>query len=83
MKAQREPQPTLWHPHRSRLPWIRAFLLEAQSSDLVVSIFKKNQNRNKKASGTKGILGLLLMFLGAIAAVVLGLYGGLASSHHH
>jgi hypothetical protein len=81
--VHRAPQPTLRHPHRSRLPWIRAFLLEAQRSDLVVSIFKKSQNRNKRGSGSKGIIQLLWIILGAIVVVVLGLYGGLASSHHH
>jgi hypothetical protein len=65
------------------LPWIRVFLLEAQRSDLVVSILKKSQNRNKRASGEKGTIQLLLIILGAIVVVVLGLYRGLASSHHH
>jgi len=74
--VQRAPQATLWHPHRSRSPWIRAFQLEARRSDLMVSIFKKSQNRNKRAGGRKGIIQLLLIILGAIAVVVLGLYGG-------
>jgi hypothetical protein len=80
---QRAQQPTLRHPHRSRRPWIRAFLLEVQNSDLVRSIFKKNQTRNKRASDTKAIIQLLLIILGAIVLTVLGLYVGLASSHHH
>jgi hypothetical protein len=75
--------PTLRHPHRSRLPWIRAFLLEARRSDLMVSAFRKSQNRNKRAGDRKGIIELLLIILGAIVVVTLGLYGGLASSHHH
>ena len=65
------------------LPWIRVFLLEAQRSDLVVSILKKSQNRNKRASGEKGTIQLLLIILGAIVVVVWGLYRGLASSQHH
>ena len=80
---QRAPQPTLRNPHRSRLPGIRAFLLEAQRSDPVVSILKKSQNRNKRARGETGTIQLLLIILGTIVVVVLGLYGGLASSHHH
>ena len=83
LNMQRAPQPTLRHPDGSRLPWIRAFLLEARRSDLMVSIFKKGQNRNKRAGDRKGIIELLLIILGAIVVVILGLYGGLASSHHH
>ena len=79
---QRAPQPALRYPHRSRLPWLRALLLEAQRSDLVVSIFKKSQNRNKRES-RKGTIQLLVIILGALVVIVLGLYGGLASSHHH
>jgi hypothetical protein len=81
--VQRAPQPTLRCPHRSRLPWLRALLLEAQRSDLVVSIFKKSQNRSRRGSSRKGIIQLLWIILGAIVVVILGLYGGLASSHHH
>ena len=80
---QRAPQRTLRHPHRSRLPWIRAFLLEAQRSDLVVSILEKSRNRNRRAISRKGIIQLLLIILGAIVVVELGLYAGLGSSHHH
>ena len=80
---QRAPQQILRRPHRSKILWIHAFLLEAKRSDLVVSAFKKNQDRNKKGSGRKGIIQLLLMILGAIVAVMVGLYGGLASSHQH
>jgi hypothetical protein len=60
----RAPQPTLRHPDRSRQPWIRAFLFEARRSDLMVSIFKKSQDRNKKAGDRKGIIELLLIILG-------------------
>jgi hypothetical protein len=81
--VQRTSQPKLLHPHRSRLPWIGAFLSEARRSDLVLSISKRTQNRSIRASGTKGIVQLLLIILGAIVVLVLGLYGGLASSHHH
>jgi hypothetical protein len=80
--VQRAPQPRLRHPDRSRLPWIRAFLLEARRSDLMVSIFKKSQNRNKTASRTEGIIRLLLIILWALVVVVLGLYSGLAYHHH-
>jgi len=81
--VQRAPQPTLRYPHRSRLPWLRALLLEAQRSDLVVSIFKKSQNRSRRGGSRKGIIQLLWIILGAIVVVILGLYGGLAPSHHH
>ena len=79
---QRAPQPTVRYPHRSKLPWIRAFVLEAQRSDLVVSIFKKSQNRNKRASRTEGIIRLLLIILWAVVVVVLGFYSGFAYHHH-
>ena len=79
-KAAQQP---LRHPHGPRVPWIRAFLLEARRSDLVVSIFNRHLNRNKKAVDRKGIRQLLLMILWAVIVVVLGLYGGLAFPHHH
>ena len=82
VNVQRAPQPTLRHPHRPRIPWIRVFLLEAQRSDLVVSILKKSQNRNKRASRTEGIIRLLLIILWAVVIVVLGFYSGLAYHHH-
>jgi hypothetical protein len=71
------------HPRRSRLPWIRSFLSEAQRSDLAMSIFKRGQYRRKRVSSRKEIMALLWIILGAIVVIVLGLYGGLASSHHH
>jgi len=77
------PQPAVRHPCGSRLQWIRAFLLEARRSELMESIFKKSQNRNKRSGDRKGIIELLLIILGATVVVILGLYGGLASSHHH
>jgi hypothetical protein len=80
--VQRAPQRTLQYPHRSKLPWIRAFLLEAQRSDLVVSIFKKSQNQNMRASRTEGTIRLLLIILWAVVIVVLGFYSGLAYHHH-
>ena len=79
---QRAPQPTLRHPDGSRLPWILAFLLEARRSDLMVSIFKKSENRNKRASRAEGIIRLLLIILWAVVVVVLGFYSGLAYHHH-
>ena len=75
-------QPTPRHLRRSKLPWIRALVLEAKNSDLMVSIFKKGQNRNKKAIRTEGIIRLLLIILWAIVVVVLGFYSGLAYHHH-
>jgi hypothetical protein len=47
----------------------------------MVSISKGN--RKNKANRKQGILQLLWIILWAIVVVVLGLYGGLASSHHH
>jgi type VI protein secretion system component VasF len=81
--VQRATQPTLRHPDRSRLPWFRALLLEAQRSDLAMAIFKRGQNRSKRVSSRKEIIQLLWIILVAIVVVILGLYGGLASSHHH
>jgi hypothetical protein len=72
--VQRATQQTLRHPHRSRLPWIRAFLLEARRSDLMVSIFKRVRSRNKRAGDRKGIIQLLWIILWAMVVVVLGLY---------
>lgn len=79
---QRAPQPTLRHTERSRLPWIRAFLLETRRSDLMVTIFKKSQNRNKRANRTEGIIRLLFIILWSMVVVVLGFYSGLAYHHH-
>jgi hypothetical protein len=81
LNVQSAPQPTPRHPDRSRPPWIRAFLLEARRSGLMVSIFKKSQNRNKTASRAEGIIRLLLIILWALVVVVLGLYSGLV--YHH
>ena len=80
---KRARRPTQRYPQRSKLPWIRELVLEAQSSDLMVSIFKKSQKRNKKASGSERAIRLVLIILWAIVIVVLGLYGGLELSHHH
>ena len=81
--VQRAPQPTVRHPPRPSVPWIRALLWEVQRSDLVLSIFKRHQNRNKRAGHRKGIRQLLLMILWAVIVIVLGFYGGLAFPHHH
>jgi len=78
----RTPQQAVRYPHGSRLPWIRAFLLEARRSDLMESIFKKSQNRNKRASHPEGIIRLLLIILWAVVVIVLGFYSGLAYHHH-
>ena len=58
-------------------------LLEARRSELVVSISKKRLNPNKRAKGRKEVIQMLWFILGAIIAVILGLYGGIASSHLH
>jgi hypothetical protein len=76
------PQLAVLHPHRSRLPWIRAFLLEARRSELMVSIFKQSQNRSKRANRTEGMVRLLLIILWSVVVVVLGFYSGLAYHHH-
>ena len=80
---QRGPQPTLRHPPRTSVPWIRALLWEVQRSDLVLSIARRRQNQNKKALDRKGIRQLLLMIFWAAIVIVLGFYGGLAFPHHH
>ena len=48
----------------------------------MVSIFMKNQGRNKAARRTEGIIRLLLIILWAMIVVVLGFYSGLAFHHH-
>jgi formate-dependent nitrite reductase membrane component NrfD len=48
----------------------------------MVSIFKKKQNRNRRASRTEGTIRLLLIILWAIVVVVLGFYSGFAYHHH-
>jgi hypothetical protein len=58
-------------------------VLEARSSDLMVSIFKKSQKRNKKAGGGEQAIRLVLIIVWAIVIVVLGFYAGLHLSHHH
>jgi hypothetical protein len=75
-------QPTPRQLQRSKLPWVRALILEAKSSDLMVSMFKKGQRRNRKASNTEAIIRLLLIILWAIVVIVLGFYSGLAYHHH-
>jgi hypothetical protein len=60
---------------------MRAVLLEAQRSELMVSIFKKGQSRNKKVNRIE-IIRLLLIILWAIVVVALGFYSGLAYHHH-
>ena len=80
---KRTRQSTAQYPPRSKLPWIRELVLEAQSSDLMVSIFKKSQKRNKKAGGSEQAIRLVLIIVWAIVIVVLGFYGGLHLSHHH
>jgi hypothetical protein len=81
--VKRTQQPTARYPPRSKLPLIRELVLEAQSSDLVVSTFKKSQKRNKKASSSEQAIRLVLIIVWAIVIVVLSLYGGLQISHHH
>jgi hypothetical protein len=73
--VQRAPHPSLRYPLGSRLPWLRAFVLEARRSDLIVSILKKGPARNKKAGGWKGRIELLLIIAGAIV-VITGLLRG-------
>lgn len=41
-------------------------LLEARRSDLMQSIFKKGQKRNKKANSSEGIIRLALIILWAM-----------------
>ena len=48
----------------------------------MVSIFKKSQNQNKRASRTERIIRLLLIILWAVVVVVLGFYSGFAYHHH-
>ena len=48
----------------------------------MVSIFKKSQNQNMRASRTEGIIRLLLIILWAVVVVALGFYSGFAYHHH-
>jgi hypothetical protein len=81
--VKRTRQPIARYPPRSKLPWLRELVLEARSSDLMVSIFKKSQKRNKKTGGSEQAIRLVLIIVWAIVMVVLGFYGGLHLSHHH
>jgi hypothetical protein len=49
---------------------------------VMVSILKKSQNRNKRASRTEDIIRLLLIILWAVVVVMLGFYSGFAYHHH-
>jgi len=79
---KRTRQPTAPYPPRPKLPWARVLLLEAQRSDLMVSIFTKSRSRNKSASPREGIIRLLLIILWAVVVIGLGFYSGLAYHHH-
>jgi len=68
--VQRAPQTMLGRADRSRQPWIRAFLLEARRSDLMVSVFKKSQRRNKRAGRAEGIIRLHLGPMNTVASNV-------------
>jgi len=81
--VQRGSQPTLRHPPRPSVPWIRALLWEVQRSELVLSITRRRQSQNRKALDRKAICQLLWMILWAVIIIVLGFYGGLAFHHHH
>ena len=83
LNVKRTRQSTARYPPRSKLPWIRELVLEAQSSDLMVSIFTKSQKRNKKAGGGEQAIRLVLIIVWAIVIVVLGFYAGLHLSHDH
>jgi len=83
LNVRRALLPKSHSPSRSKPPWIRAFLSEAKHSDMMTSILKKGQKRNKKANSSEEIIRLALIILWAIVVVVLGLHGGLALSHHH
>ena len=48
-----------------------------------MSILNSSQNRKTRASVKVEIIRLLLIVLWATAVIVVGLYTGLNSSHHH
>ncbi len=51
-----------------------------ERSELMVSIFKKSQNRNERANCTEGIIRLLLIILWSEVVVVLGFLLGFTVS---
>jgi hypothetical protein len=79
---QKASQAKLRYPHRATAPWFRVLLDEVRRSDLA-AIFAKTHNRRKSRQGRREIIQLLLMILGAIVAALVGIYGGVTSSHHH
>ena len=75
-------QAKLRYPHRATAPWFRVLFSEMRRSDLA-EIFAKNRNRRKRRHSRREIIQLLLIILGSIVAVIVGLYGGITSSHRH
>jgi type VI protein secretion system component VasF len=49
---------------------------------LVKFLSPKPQHRSRRTS-RREIIQLILIILGSIVAVIVGLYGGITSSHHH
>ena len=75
-------QPKLRYPHQATTPWFRVLLGEMRRSELA-EIFAKTHNRRKRRHRRREIIQLLLIILGSIVAMMVGLYAGITSSHHH
>jgi len=79
---QKAPQPKLRYPRRASVPWFSTLLIEARRSDLA-AVFTKTPNRRKSENGRRETIHLLMIILVSIVAVIVGLYAGVTSSHHH
>jgi hypothetical protein len=79
---QRTWQSKLRCPRLARFPWFRALLLEVGRSDLLALLVKPQHRRRSKPS-RREILQLLLIILASVVSVVIGIYGGVISSHDH
>jgi hypothetical protein len=79
---QKASQAKLRYPHRATTPWFRVLLDEMRRSDLA-AIFAKTHDRRKRRHRRREIIQLFLIILGSIVAVMVGLYAGITSSHHH
>jgi type VI protein secretion system component VasF len=71
---QRASQSKLRYQRLAQFPLLRALLAQPLSLN--------SQHRSRRAS-RREIIQLLLIILGSIVAAIVGLYGGITSSHHH
>lgn len=67
---------------QSRLPYQRLWQFPRLRALVAELLSPKPQYRGRRTS-RREIIQLLLIILGSIVAVIVGLYGGITSSHHH